>query len=64
MNHPSSAGVLAGHQTLAARAINASGARSKPPGQHTVVAVINDKSGRELCRVAPRLVSAGWTQGY
>lgn len=34
------------------------------PGQHTVIAVVNDKSGRELSRIAPRLVSAGWTQGY
>ena len=31
---------------------------------HTVIAVVTDKSGQELCRVAPRLVSAGWTQGY
>jgi hypothetical protein len=34
------------------------------PGQHTVIAVVSDTSGRELCRVAPRLVSAGMTQGY
>jgi hypothetical protein len=34
------------------------------PGEHTVIAVVFDKSGNELCRVAPRLVSAGWTQGY
>jgi hypothetical protein len=34
------------------------------PGEHTVIAVVFDKSGQELCRVAPRLVSAGWTQGY
>ena len=34
------------------------------PGEHTVIAVVTDKSGQELCRVAPRLVSAGWTQGY
>jgi hypothetical protein len=35
-----------------------------PPGQHTVIGIIYDKSGKELCRVAPRLVSAGWVQGY
>jgi hypothetical protein len=35
-----------------------------PPGQHTVAAVVYDKSGKELTRVAPRLVSAGWVQGY
>ena len=34
------------------------------PGQHIVVAVLSDKDGRELARVAPRLMSAGWTQGY
>jgi hypothetical protein len=34
------------------------------PGEHTVIAIVNDKNGQELCRVAPRLVSAGWTQGY
>src|SRR5215471_16337571 len=33
-------------------------------GQHTVVAILFDKSGQELCRVAPRLHSAGMTQGY
>jgi cellulose/xylan binding protein with CBM9 domain len=34
------------------------------PGEHTVMALVTDKNGQELCRVAPRLVSAGWTQGY
>jgi hypothetical protein len=34
------------------------------PGAHTLIALVFDKSGQELCRVAPRLVSAGWTQGY
>ncbi|HEY2415606.1 MAG TPA: sugar-binding protein [Pirellulaceae bacterium] len=34
------------------------------PGEHTVIAVVSDKSGKELSRIAPRLVSAGWTQGY
>jgi hypothetical protein len=34
------------------------------PGQHTLIGIAYDKSGRELCRVAPRMVSAGWTQGY
>jgi len=33
-------------------------------GEYTVVAILHDKSGQELARVAPRLVSAGWTQGY
>jgi hypothetical protein len=33
-------------------------------GQHNLIAIVHDKSGQELCRVAPRLVSAGWTQGY
>jgi hypothetical protein len=33
-------------------------------GEHTVIAVLFDKTGGELCRVAPRLHSAGWTQGY
>jgi hypothetical protein len=34
------------------------------PGAHTVVAIVHDKEGQELTRIAPRLVSAGWTQGY
>jgi hypothetical protein len=34
------------------------------PGLHTLIAVIYDKEGNELCRVAPRMVSAGWVQGY
>lgn len=34
------------------------------PGQHTLIAILSDKSGKELCRIAPRLVSAGWVQGY
>jgi len=33
-------------------------------GQHTVIAVLYDISGQELCRVAPRLHSAGMAQGY
>ena len=33
-------------------------------GQHTVIAVVHDKNGKELARIAPRLVSASWTQGY
>ena len=33
-------------------------------GQHTVIAVVFDTSGNELCRVAPRLHSAAMTQGY
>lgn len=39
-------------------------ADAAPPGQHTVIAILHDKSGKELSRIAPRLVSAGWTQGY
>src|SRR5262245_20741678 len=39
-------------------------ADAAPPGQHTLIAIVHDKSGNELCRVAPRLVSAGWLQGY
>jgi hypothetical protein len=35
-----------------------------PPGQHTAVAVLYDRNGNELTRVAPRLMSAGWVQGY
>jgi hypothetical protein len=34
------------------------------PGEHTVIAVVFGKNGQELCRVAPRMVSAGWIQGY
>jgi hypothetical protein len=34
------------------------------PGLHTLMAIVYDKSGKELCRVAPRMVSAGWVQGY
>ena len=34
------------------------------PGLHTLVAIVFDKSDKELCRVAPRMVSAGWVQGY
>lgn len=35
-----------------------------PPGAHHVTAVVYDKSGAELTRIAPRLVSVNWTQGY
>jgi hypothetical protein len=34
------------------------------PGLHTLIAVAYDQEGNELCRVAPRMVSAGWVQGY
>jgi hypothetical protein len=34
------------------------------PGEHTVIAIVTGKDGKELCRIAPRLVSAGWIQGY
>lgn len=37
---------------------------SAPPGGHHVVAVVYDPQGRELTRIAPRLVSVGMTQGY
>ena len=29
-------------------------------GQHTLIGLVYDKEGKELCRVAPRMVSAGW----
>ena len=35
-----------------------------PPGQHHVTAIVFDKNGHELCRVAPRLVSTSMRQGY
>jgi hypothetical protein len=34
------------------------------PGLHTLTAIVYDRDGQELCRVAPRMVSAGWAQGY
>jgi hypothetical protein len=34
------------------------------PGLHNVMAIVHGKDDKELCRVAPRLVSAGWVQGY
>ena len=34
------------------------------PGMHTLLAIVYGKDGKELCRVAPRMVSAGWVQGY
>jgi hypothetical protein len=34
------------------------------PGLHTLAAIVYGKDGKELCRVAPRMVSAGWVQGY
>jgi Carbohydrate family 9 binding domain-like len=34
------------------------------PGLHTLVAIVQGKDGSELCRIAPRMVSAGWVQGY
>jgi hypothetical protein len=34
------------------------------PGLHTLVGIVYGKDGKELCRVAPRMVSAGWVQGY
>jgi hypothetical protein len=35
-----------------------------PPGLHTLIGIVYAKDGKELCRVAPRMVSAGWVQGY
>lgn len=35
-----------------------------PPGLHTLVGIVFGKDGKELCRVAPRMVSAGWVQGH
>lgn len=35
-----------------------------PPGASQPFAIVYDKSGRELTRVAPRLVSVNMTQGY
>jgi hypothetical protein len=34
------------------------------PGSYTAVAVIYDENGKELGRVAPRLVSVNMKQGY
>lgn len=34
------------------------------PGAHHLLGVVYDKSGKELTRVAPRLVSVGMTPGY
>jgi hypothetical protein len=34
------------------------------PGLHTLIAIVYGKDDKELCRVAPRMVSAGWVQGY
>jgi len=35
-----------------------------PPGGHQVTAIVFDKSGQELARIAPRLVSTSMQQGY
>jgi hypothetical protein len=34
------------------------------PGLHTLIGIVYGQDGKELCRVAPRMVSAGWVQGY
>jgi hypothetical protein len=34
------------------------------PGAHQLVGIVYDKSGKELARVAPRMVSVGMQQGY
>lgn len=34
------------------------------PGMHNLIAIVYGQDGKELCRVAPRMVSAGWVQGY
>ncbi|MDX1946642.1 MAG: sugar-binding protein [Pirellulaceae bacterium] len=33
-------------------------------GQYVLIGIVFDRAGKELCRVAPRMVSAGWVQGY
>ena len=35
-----------------------------PPGSHQVMAIVYDRDGQELTRVAPRLVSTSMKQGY
>ncbi|MCE9551794.1 MAG: hypothetical protein K8T91_00225 [Planctomycetes bacterium] len=35
-----------------------------PPGGHQVVAVVYDREGNELTRIAPRLLSVGMSPGY
>jgi hypothetical protein len=35
-----------------------------PPGGHHVTAIVYDRDGQELTRVAPRLVSTSMQQGY
>lgn len=35
-----------------------------PPGAHSVIAIVYDKEGKELTRVAPRLVSVNMQPGY
>jgi len=35
-----------------------------PPGLHTLIGIVYGQDGKELCRVAPRMVSAGWVLGY
>jgi len=35
-----------------------------PPGGHQVTAIVSEKSGKELTRVAPRLVSVNMAPGY
>jgi hypothetical protein len=35
-----------------------------PPGGHHVTAIVYDKEGKELTRIAPRLVSTAMQQGY
>lgn len=37
---------------------------SAPPGAYQAVAVLYDKNGTELAKVAPRMVSVNWTPGY
>jgi len=35
-----------------------------PPGGHHVMAIVHDRDGKELTRIAPRLVSTSMQQGY
>ena len=47
-----------------ARAVATWSADLASPGRHQVVAVVLDTSGKELTRIAPRLVSVNWIRGY
>lgn len=67
-------GEMLGEFEAKPEAINANGAFHRamaqwpvdiaPPGRHHVTAVVFDQQGKELTRIAPRLVSVGMKQGY